>query len=384
MFAHQQQLPLDPPSTERGGKSPSQENRRIHGIDWLSYTFPSERIPDVIDAIRERLCDKSEAIASIPWKSFKHAVKFEGGAKISWHEDYNHAHLVLTGSECGALGIGLLSSFITRMLSIGKCCRIDLNIDIRQGEAIDPLTLDDWREQGYSVGYKRYQLHKDYGKAEGTGVTFAAGSRGSNGGGKHFRAYRKSIDQSKEHSHVRYEVEFSGERAIKVTQEISSLSGTGLEGLCRYIESTVLASIDFKEKGDARHTGRRKCLEAWQKFIDGIRLNRIATGRRIKPANRTREALKRQYSRFLYEHAKNNPNDYLSLLFEIRQLGKKQSERKQMVNAQHRAELNLYVDRVKRERREVVCEVLAKSGFDESQISDYLKNALADTLIKAL
>jgi DNA relaxase NicK len=338
----------------------------------------------VIAAVRSELVDRSEAEAAVPMKSFKHAVQFESGVKISWHEDFNHAHVLLKGEGCTALGVGLLAHFITAMSSIGRCCRIDLNIDVAVEKALDPSTFDDWREKGYTVGYKRFQTHKDYGRKEGTGYTFAAGSRGSNGGGKHFRSYRKAIGDSTVYNYVRYEIEFSGDRAIKVAEEISGIPRIGLEGLHQYIESTVLGSIDFKEEGDTRHTGRRKRLEAWSKFVHSIRLNRVSTGRRIKPPKRTREALKRQYSRFLYEHAKNHPEDYLSLLSEIRQLGKEKSERKQLISAQCRAELKLYVHGQKVQKADLIERLLLEQGSDPTQVADWLKEGLYDSLMRHL
>lgn len=381
MFAHQKDLFQHPPSTDRGGKSPDSLPERIHGIDWLSYSFGGHKIPEVMQAIRECLFDESLGEASIPSPSYRSAVKFDCGAKLSWSEGRLDAHLLLTGSACTNLGIGLLVNFIERMTSIGKCCRIDLNVDVSRNSAIDPSIMDKWRENGYAVGYKRFQQHADYGKREGTGYTFAAGSRGNNGGGRHFRCYRKAIN-SKEQNYVRYEVEFSKERAEIAAGEISRIPHDGLQGAISYIESTVFGSIDFKEKGDTRHTGRRKTLEAWKKFVDRIRTNRIKPGRRIKSVNRTREAFLQQYSGFLYKCSKDNLNDYLSLLFEAGQLGKEKFERKQKISAQHRAELRLYAHDVAVVRAQLVEKVLLENGHDPNCVSEWMREALADSLMK--
>src|SRR5579883_3036411 len=218
-FAHQLHLNLDPPPTERGGKS---ANDQIEvGIDWLSATASNDRLTEVLGIMRSHFPESGDGEAAIP-------------------DD---------------------------LAPIVRFARVDFNVDVLISRAILPQQMTIYEEEGYAVGYKNYVSHRSRKSGKESGYTFSAGSRGSNGGGRHFRAYLKDKRELGEATHVRYEAEYSGERAASAVAFLRGAVGRGAEALQKSVASLALGAIDFREKGHSRNTGRRKRCEFWQTLL---------------------------------------------------------------------------------------------------------------------
>lgn len=325
MAPRQLELQVEPPSTKRGGKSATFDYS--YGIDWLSVTFPIAKVPSVIESIRLKLFDNSEPEESHPWKGYQHALVFECGAKLSWHDVRSDAHLVMTGSACASAGLGLMVGFIRAIRDFSRVARIDLCYDVPREKALKPKTLMDMSEEGKLCSYRRFQWYEEHSGNGGIATTFKAGGRGKNGGGRHFRAYDKDIDGVGMHSHVRYEVEFSSGRADRVAGQISELPVDGLEGVSSYIRQTVLGAIDFREKGKSGHSSRCKRCDAWEKFVGLQPVNRVPPARRDRAFSRTDEWFCRQWGRYLYGLCRDSPEKYVAVLNEARSVGREKTER---------------------------------------------------------
>ncbi len=326
-FAHQLHLNLDPPPTERGGKS---ANDQIEvGIDWLSATASNDRLTEVLGIMRSHFPESGDGEAAIPTRSFKSALQFGGGWQVSWNPDYPYFHLLMKGEACTAATAGLMAAILDDLAPIVRFARVDFNVDVLISRAILPQQMTIYEEEGYAVGYKNYVSHRSRKSGKESGYTFSAGSRGSNGGGRHFRAYLKDKRELGEATHVRYEAEYSGERAASAVAFLRGAVGRGAEALQKSVASLALGAIDFREKGHSRNTGRRKRCEFWQTLLDYVDAATVTLARRGKKAARWVRAFTEQYARLLYEFRRTHPKEYLDFQNEVRLYGQRKSEHKQ-------------------------------------------------------
>ena len=160
-----------------------------------------------------------------------------------------------------------------------KATRIDLAFDDFERK-IEPFDVAQYTNNGM---YTRFRVHEPFFKKKRTGeyksAGVAFGSRSKNGGGLYVRCYDKGIESKGEINSVRWESEFSKEKAQSVVFELYKTGS--LDEMVSVIASLIGGSIDFVDRASA-HLDRAKRLSWWQEILDILGSATFETSRRIK------------------------------------------------------------------------------------------------------
>jgi len=92
------------------------------------------------------------------------------------------------------------------------------------------------------------------------------GIRGKSGGGKYLRCYDKELESDGEKDCVRWEVEFSKERAHKVFEKLSQV--TSVDAFATLCGALVAGSIVFVRRNGEKNIGRLEMYGFWKQIID--------------------------------------------------------------------------------------------------------------------
>jgi hypothetical protein len=241
------------------GKMDAGERKASLSVDWLQGTIPFELMESFIFYMTEIVGHGSEIYnhgrmgyqASCEWHPF--------GITLMWDfDDKNraiHANRVLLqigGSGLGCFPAESLYKFF-RDLAIKfrfKASRIDLAFDDFK-KIIRPTEVYEFAEQRSYQGFRKHKFiggSGTGGKMTDEGIYF--GTRGKNGSGKYARCYGKDIESDGEVDSIRWEVEFSKERANKVFFELAM--ALNLQDFATKIGLYIGGAIDFVERNGKR------------------------------------------------------------------------------------------------------------------------------------
>ena len=268
----------DAPPTLLGGvngknisKMDAGERKSSICIDWLQGTFPYSKMTALFDYLNE-MCGGEAEIYDHGLVGYQESCEWHPfGIKVCWDRDkknrINHA-----GRAFFQIGGSGLSSFppesiykFLRDLSIRfffKASRIDLAFDDYE-RIIEPEEVNEFSNDG---SYKGFRKHKYIGgstrSGEATDAGIYFGTRGKNGGGKFLRCYDKQLESKGETKSIRWEVEFSKDRANNIYFELAMASN--LESFVTKIALFIGGSIDFIEGGSRSKIDR---LAFWEQIL---------------------------------------------------------------------------------------------------------------------
>lgn len=146
-----------------------------------------------------------------------------------------------------------------------SCTRIDVFFDDYNRTNTPTGIHDIIKVRDYS-GFRKGQLKQrfDNGKMIHDEVDF--GTRGDNGSGKYLRVYDKALESDGKKDCIRWEIEFSKERAHKVFDKLSECGS--VEAFATLCGSLVAGSIKFVHRNGDKNIGRLVVYDFWQKIID--------------------------------------------------------------------------------------------------------------------
>jgi hypothetical protein len=252
-------------------------HERVLGIDWIQGTVSCEKLPAFYDYLCEITGTEPEVFEHGLLCFQRHAVFHPFGIKLAWDVDeknlqfHNYrAILQLCGEACGCFPAESLYQFCWDLCTkfAFSCTRCDLAFDdfqrIKTPEEV-------YREccQGEDKKYAGLRRHRficeERSNGEKTGETLYFGTRGKDGSGKFVRCYDKKLESQGAIDSIRWEVEFSKERANAIFFKIA-LSLT-FEEFVTHIALFLGGAMDFIDRKGA-HLDRSQRLEFWQKIID--------------------------------------------------------------------------------------------------------------------
>jgi len=146
-----------------------------------------------------------------------------------------------------------------------KASRIDLAFDDYE-KIIRPEEVNEYANQGSYTGFRKHKFiggSKRCGESTDEGIYF--GSRGKNGGGKFLRCYAKDIESDGETDSIRWEVEFSKEKANEVYFNLA-MSET-VEDLATKIALFIGGSIEFCERYESGKLDPSGKLAFWEQIL---------------------------------------------------------------------------------------------------------------------
>lgn len=272
-----------PPSVTRGLDS---QKLNETGIHWLRMSFSDKKL----NAVKEWVSNfygKTEEDARGLW-GYTNRMFWASGAALFYDSDpqrsetihRNRVTLEMTGRVCDRLSSCDLQLFVEgcRVLD-GRCSRIDIFFD-DYDRVIAPCDLHEIIDRGDFSGFRKWKKLNEGLKKKGIDhdeVSF--GRRGQKGGGKYLRIYDKNLESDGDQNCIRWEVEFSGEKAHGVFNKLAACGGdsTAFATICGAL---VGGSINFVHYDGEKNLNRLDVYDFWQKITGTLGRLRIRTIRK--------------------------------------------------------------------------------------------------------
>ena len=256
------------------GKMDTGERKASLSVDWLQGTIPFERMDMLFEYLTD-LCGSRPEIYGYGMLGYQCSAEWHPfGIKVMWDAEKTarsfHANRIciqLTGSSLAGFPPSSLMRFMYDM-SVKfwlKCSRIDLAFDDYE-KIIRPTEVFEHAEQGSYKGFRKHHPvieRQRNGELLGEGIYF--GTRGKNGGGKYLRCYGKDIESDGETDSIRWEVEFSKQKANRVFFDLAMAAD--LTDFATMISLFIGGAIDFIERGSSGKCNKLDRLAFWEQIL---------------------------------------------------------------------------------------------------------------------
>lgn len=145
------------------------------------------------------------------------------------------------------------------------CTRCDVFFD-DYNRTINPHELHDIvQDQDYS-GFRKGQIKQGYDSGRLIHDEIDFGKRGPNGSGQYLRIYDKVLESKGKKNCVRFEVEFTKERAHKVFDKLSQV--TSVDAFATLCGSLVGGSVKFVHRNGDKNIGRLNVYDFWREILE--------------------------------------------------------------------------------------------------------------------
>lgn len=182
--------------------------------------------------------------------------------------------LLVPGRACDGLTVPDLLLLIEGCQELGgKCRRIDIFWDDRSRivslkELRDVIDKDDY--SNFQVADKhqtRNRTRKQYGGVIYDEVSF--GRRGNKGSGLYLRIYDKNIESKSENDSIRWECEFSQEKAQEVFTMLAGVCGD-VECFVTICAGLIGGCINFVHRTGDKNLSRLRPYEWWETIVESL------------------------------------------------------------------------------------------------------------------
>lgn len=283
--------PSLPPLGITGGKVTTPLDTTLEiGVDWLNCTFPTGKIPAVVELLGRWLGREERGGGKGHYSDG--GFRFVSGAIVAWAEKRPEAWVSINGDSLELVDdVHLL---IRELHSLGcRCSRLDVALDAPP----ELLPLEDVGaaySAGAVVGFRTYKLIKEYKGGELSGFGHYFGKRGRTGGGRMVRFYDKTLESRGLVKANRCEAELSAEVSA-MWFDLLAAEDLG-PGFTRALGRALGGSIDFRQDTGAAHVERRPRLGFWERIINLIGRTRLRVPRPEVPLQRTLGYVKQAFS----------------------------------------------------------------------------------------
>jgi len=266
-------------------------------VDWLQGTFPHDRVDSLVDLLKVLLGEDGERMEhgqyrynrSVSWVGCGVRVLFDNDDARARDIHGGRAAVVLPGGALGGLDAVALQSMLKTLVSDYwfKATRVDLAWD----DYTRRITPSDVCVEADKGNYSRFRSHRHILErsrgGEVTGDTVYFGARGKNGGGRFLRCYDKGLESDGRINAIRWECEFSKEKAAQVVFALYQTES--LEEFCAVIGAYVGGCVDFVERRTEGKLRGAERLEWWQGIVDSLGESRLRNERRVRSVEGTRK-----------------------------------------------------------------------------------------------
>ena len=258
------------------GKMDAGDRKRSIGMDWLQGTIPFEKM-DLLFSYLSALCGSEPEVYNHGFVGYQASAEWHPyGIKVMWDIDAsnrtrhgNRILLQIGGTGLGCFPVMSLHRFCKELCIkfFFKCSRTDLCFDDYE-KIIRPGEVTEFADQGSYTGFRKHRPiieRRRNGELIGDSIYF--GTRGKDGSGKFLRCYGKDLESKGEVDSVRWEVEFSKERANAVFFELAMAED--VTEFATKLAMFIGGAIDFIE-----HNGKRSSpmdrLAFWEQILDAL------------------------------------------------------------------------------------------------------------------
>jgi len=260
-------------NTQNIGKMDAGERKASIGIDWVQGTIPFMKMNELFVYLND-MCGGAPESYNHGFMGYQAAAEWHPfGIKVMWDLDTqnrlrhgNRIVLQIGGEGLGCFPAESLYQFC-RELCVKfsfKSTRVDLCFDDFE-KIIEPQEVTQFADQGSYRGFRKHRpIRESKRNGDLLGDTLYFGTRGKNGGGKFLRCYNKDLESGGEVNSIRWEVEFSKERANKVFFELAM--SANITEFATNIALFIGGSIDFIERNGKRFDTRDR-LAFWEQIL---------------------------------------------------------------------------------------------------------------------
>jgi len=181
-------------------------------------------------------------------------------------------------------------------------------------------------------------------------VTF--GRRGCKGSGKYLRVYDKNLESNGESNCIRWECEFSQEKAQEVFTWLVGASGN-LDVFATLCGSLIGGCINFVHRTGEKHIGRLDVYEFWQEVIKLLGVLSVRIAKKENTLTGTIEWVEKQVapSLALIRKAMRSEQDFYNLSRHFTDVGESRMNATQRQIAEQNAGLLTYDRKVNKEKQ---------------------------------
>ena len=240
------------------------------GVHWLRISIPRQNLARV-----RRYCElyfgQSSEDGYGLW-SYDTRYSWPNGASLNYDSDPQRADTVhlgkatldVPGKALDTIIQGDLHLFLVGLRIFGpSCTRCDVFFD-DYGRLNTPSLIHNIVKRSDFSGFRKAQLKQRYERGRMIHDEVDFGTRGDNGSGKYLRVYDKALESKGEKNCIRWEVEFSKERAHKVFDKLSD--GTTIDAFATLCGALVAGSINFVKRTGEKNIGRLEVYDFWSQI----------------------------------------------------------------------------------------------------------------------
>lgn len=281
--------PSVPRTVLRGTQS--QRIMGVVGIHWLRFSIDHCRI----DHVREYLNAWFGESADIDRGQFgfNKSVQWEPKVKLyydsTWKRSVEHHGgkfcVEIPGQACDTLSAEDLELFCAGWREFNAICkRVDTYFDdwsrtITPAEVYAENSVDLKPSEKSVARCKAIDYHVGSGQSGLNQDMISFGRRGENGNGRYVRCYDKELESDGQNCSVRWEVEWSGDKAAKAFVALSGCNGD-LGRFGAIIGGLVGGSLEFVTRNGDRNLGRLPQRPWWRSIVDFLGSVKLRGSRR--------------------------------------------------------------------------------------------------------
>lgn len=269
--------PAAPREVLRGAYSQSRQG--VVGIDWLRFSVELTELR----GLEDYLCQFFGESSQVDWGryGFDLSVVWESCGVSIWYDSTAARSERLHGGICCVeIPGGALSSLCgddLELLCAGMrpfravCRRVDVYFDDKRrrmtpGEIYGENASLKACERSLT-SYRKLQYIRGVGQSGLDHDELRLGSRGENGSGRFVRIYDKELESKGENYAVRWEVEFTGDKAVAAFVALSGCNGD-LEMFGGVCGALVGGAVKFVERTGEKNLGRLALRDWWAEIVE--------------------------------------------------------------------------------------------------------------------
>jgi hypothetical protein len=289
-----------PPASNTGGKLTRAGLKGLKtGLDWLSFGGPSSRMGEVKTCNVDRWGEPE--LVERGGCSYQRQWRWTSGAVLFFSDGREDCLLSCPGGCLGGIDALEHLRLLRQMHGLGfHTTRVDARVDDWE-RVIDLELVHAAAEAGNFTSFRLTQgiqpkkLTADGVEKIGDSRTF--GRRGADGSGSFYRIYDKNLESKGEIDCIRWENEFSGDKAREVGRQLTDCDD--VEQLQQLCGALVGGHIDFRVRGDETHVDRRPRLGWWATFLEQLGRAVLSIERTTPPLQAALASCARQYKNVL-------------------------------------------------------------------------------------
>jgi len=240
------------------------------GVHWLRISFPSKYLSQVRSYCSLYFGDSFQDGYGL-W-SYDTRYSWSDGASLNYDSDPDRCALVhagkatldVPGKALDTIAQDRLHFFLIGLRHFApSCTRCDVFFDDYR-RLINPCDLHDIIKRSDYSGFRKAQMKQRFERGRLIHDEADFGTRGDNGSGKYLRVYDKTLESNGQKDCVRWEVEFSKERAHIVFDKLSSVKT--IDAFATLCGSLIAGAINFVHRTHDKNIRRLDVYDFWQQI----------------------------------------------------------------------------------------------------------------------